>query len=305
MEYPICINKNSFPAPTISEGKLLFDDALQGVLALNSGDDRFVFYLDSNKESLFDFSIAQDLTVQLFIDGHDDPDIELFLYEAEDKSPALDHLSDEIVENISQHTFYIPGEAYCDYPDVYSLTWELSGIMLSISTAEVWSNNFIDISMAASDGRFLSSDDIGVRLRNISSQSSGKFHFRELCANEPIEKLIEPHLISEECKAWFLELTEENKNKILDKLRLAKYREFAGGEPLFKSLDNGDGIREIRLNAFSGGAIRILFKHLLDKKYVLLYGFIKKTNTEGYVEALRQAKDIYSDLKFLTPMPTV
>lgn len=294
MKYAICINKNSFPAADYQTGKNLFDDALQGILALNDGSDKFVFYLDSNKETLFEFIISPELTVQSFIDHHDDPDMQQFLYEAEDQSPALDNLSEEQIGEMAKYQFYRTEYAQCAYPDVYSLAWMISGIMLSIASDASWNNNFIDVSRADADGRPIV-DELSIPLRNIASLSTGQFHHSQLHATESLDTMIFPHLITQDCRDWILGLIDENRSIVRDKLRLAKDRGFQGGEPLFKSLQ--DGVNEIRFNAFTGGAIRILFKHLNNNKYALLYGFIKKSDNEGYDIALKRSKELYKTIE--------
>ena len=60
---------------------------------------------------------------------------------------------------------------------------------------------------------------------------------------------------------------------------------------LFKNLKNASGIREIRMNAYPGGALRILFKHYKDNLQAILIGFIKKNNSECYDTAIALAEE--------------
>ncbi|BCA99395.1 hypothetical protein ATCC19606_17310 [Acinetobacter baumannii] len=92
---------------------------------------------------------------------------------------------------------------------------------------------------------------------------------------QDIDELVQPNILSEILKNWYNnDLSRENKHRVLEKLKLACERNFQGGEPLFKSLE--DGFREIRFDAHNGGAIRILFKNIKDNSHALLVGFIKK-----------------------------
>lgn len=287
MDHLICINKNSFPAENILIGTQLFNDALQGVLELQNTHDRFLFFLDVNEGNFFDFKISEDLTCGQFADECD-PDLASFLFEVDDKSPALDNLSDEQIEEMAESNFYVPDEAADQYTDDYALTWAVSGYLLSISTNERWDQKEIIIARADDQGRYVNDN---LTLKNISNQNHGLEHYKML-HDIDLEKIISPHIISQSLLSWFAEQTSENKVRIIDKVRLAYDRGFQGGEPLFKTLTNANGIREIRMSAYAGGAIRILFKRLEQHQQILLVGFIKHGNSEGYTEAIKQSNKI-------------
>ncbi|PST93654.1 hypothetical protein C9I86_05740 [Photobacterium sp. NCIMB 13483] len=293
MDHVICINQNSFPAVNSIQGAQLFDDSLQGVLELqDGGQDRFLFYLDTNSGDLSNFEIAPNFTYGQFIEDCPDQDLAVFLSEVEDKCPALDSLSEEQQDEMTAHDFYIPNEPVGNYPDVYSMAWSLSGYLLSINTGGCWTNDQISIARSDGEGRFV--DEI-LNLRNISSQNHGIIHYNAL--NEiDLESIASPHLISESLLTWFNSQTTENKIRIVDKIRLSCNREFQGSKPLFETLTNGNGLREIRFSAYAGGAIRILFKHFQNHQQALLVGFIKHSDSEGYTAAMRQADDIYNNL---------
>ncbi len=74
-------------------------------------------------------------------------------------------------------------------------------------------------------------------------------------------------------------------------------RNFNGGESLLKNLANGDGLREIRITAYYGGTIRILFKLLEEGKQVLLVGFIKKGDNDGYKESMDHTMKFIQNIK--------
>lgn len=55
-------------------------------------------------------------------------------------------------------------------------------------------------------------------------------------------------------------------------------------------------IREIRFSAYPGGAIRILFKAAGNTQQAILLGFIKKSDAEGYLQNISEAKVILDKL---------
>lgn len=291
MDHAICININSFPAPTIEQGKALFNDAIQGVLELYEERDRFFFYLESNVGDLLDLQISNDYTYEQFIEECDDVDLQSFLYEIEDKSPALDYLSEDQLERVVEYKFFVEGEPLDKFPDVYGLAWVVSGFLLSINTKKCWSNSEITI------GRFDEDSGKPVRdtlsLKNISTLEHGIEHYR-LMNVQDIDQIFQPNILSHNFKQWFNnDLTKENRYRVIEKLSLACNRKFQGGEPLFKTLE--DGLREVRFDAYDGGAIRVLFKKLKNDSHALLVGFIKKSNKEGYDTAKTQAFKIFKD----------
>ncbi|PRA56949.1 MULTISPECIES: hypothetical protein [Pseudomonas] len=85
-------------------------------------------------------------------------------------------------------------------------------------------------------------------LSNIATLAHGVELF-ESRRTDNLQTICVGHMLSAVFEQWHLEQTPENRAKILDKLKLACAREFAGGEPLFKTLNNADGIREIRFDA--------------------------------------------------------
>ncbi|HAV6239100.1 TPA: hypothetical protein JI313_18865, partial [Acinetobacter baumannii] len=252
MDHTICINSNSFPASCLDQGMILFEDAIQGVLQLYRDKDRFFFFLDSNNGGLFDFKISEDLTYEQFIEKCGDNDLQTFLYEIEDKSPALDYLNEEQLDKIVEYKFFVDNEPYHEQPDVFGLAWVISGILLSINTDKCWSNSEVIIRRLDEQTGVPVEDTLS--LKNISTLDHGIEHFN-LMNVQDIDELVQPNILSEILKNWYNnDLSRENKHRVLEKLKLACERNFQGGEPLFKSLE--DGFREIRFDAHNGGAIR-------------------------------------------------
>ncbi|HGY3146747.1 TPA: type II toxin-antitoxin system RelE/ParE family toxin [Morganella morganii] len=293
MDHVICINQNSFPAINKTIGVELFDNAIQGVLQLQNNDDRFIFYLDSNESTLSDFEISKNFTYTDFINDCEDPDISLFLSEVEDKSPALDSLSEEQIEEMSSYTFYIHNQPVDNFPDVYALTWILSGHLLSIKTHDRWGCSNIKISRTSDLGIYLPEE---FSLKNISCPQHGAEHNQETNSLD-INQVIFPHKLTTNLSNWFLIQNSENKSRIIAKLQLACERNFQGSKPLFDTLTDGGGLREIRFSAYAGGAIRILFRHLKDNQHALLVGFIKHSDSEHYSKAIPLANELYQEIQ--------
>ncbi|PMJ85292.1 type II toxin-antitoxin system RelE/ParE family toxin [Vibrio splendidus] len=292
MDHNICINQNSFPASNAIEGKELFDNAIQGILELQSGQDRFIFYLDTNNGNLYNFEISEGFDIGTYIDEHDDHDVKLFLYEVEDKTPAIDSLSDEQLDDITAFDFYISKLPAQAHPEVYGLCWTLSAYLLSIATSETWEAEQVSICRSDGNGQYVEDH---LHLRNISSFEHGVSHFDAIHSRD-IEETASPHIITEVLNSWFSDQSFENRVRIIDKIDLAKNRNFNGGEPLFKNLTDASGLREIRFSAHSGGAIRILFKHKENGTQALLNGFIKKSNSDGYDEAIKEANQLFNNI---------
>lgn len=291
MDHIVCLNKNSFPANDANKAFQLFSDSLQGLLELNQGNDRFFLYLDSNGLCLNDFELANDFIYADFLKmlaEHQEVDLLSFLSELEDKSPALDFVSDEELEEASSYDFYMPNHGGVD-DGLFGLAWSISAILLSINSDERWDSTKIKIARTE-NGEFI---DEELWLENIACSEHGML-VKEERSGEDINHICAQHKISSEFMSWHSSLSQENKHRVVSKLKLSCARSFNGGEPLFKALQGG--MREIRFSAYPGGAIRILFKAIEGSKQYILTGFIKKANTEGYDVNIERATNIYNCL---------
>ena len=292
MDHAVCINQKSFPGADRDQANELFHDSIQGLLNLNGGNDRYILYLDSNQRALDDFELAVDFSYSNFKDGlRNSGEIDLFsfLSEIEDKSPALDHVSEEILNEMADYIFFMPGCGAEQEDDVFGLAWYLSAILLSIRTHERWNSIRLSISRTE-NGQYI---DEELWLDNISCARHGlelkaernSLDFTQLCVE---------HELTENFEKWVSELSVENKQRVYAKLKLSCERNFQGGKPLFDTLENANGLREIRLSAYPGGAIRILFKSLGGVRQAILVGFIKKDDNECYVENIAKANELYN-----------
>ncbi|HZK24000.1 MAG TPA: hypothetical protein VFC74_01285, partial [Oscillospiraceae bacterium] len=169
MDLAICINTNSLPADTVERGKELMKDALAGVLQLiDSGNERVHFYYDSNNEELFDLQLADNYSYEDFVADCGDVDLQAFLYEVEDKSPALDALTEAQLEEVSEYDLYIPNQPLDAQRDIYSLAWVLDGYLLSLATTERWECFEVRANKQGNQGQYV--DDF-LLLKNIANES--------------------------------------------------------------------------------------------------------------------------------------
>ena len=294
MDHIVCLNSNSFPAANSDKAYGLFNDSLQGLLALNTGADRYMIYHDSSaSEPLAEFQLSQAFTYSDFkekLRDKGEDDLFLFLEEFEDKSPAIDFLSDDIVDDLGCYSFYMPQYAAVKYPDVFGIAWFVPAILLSIYTDEQWNSHKISIARASDDGQYI---DEELTIKNIARYEHGQSLHHEFHQID-IKNVCKASMLTNDFVSWYEEQTKDNKVRIQDKLKLACERQFNGGTPLFDNLKNADGLREIRFSAYPGGAIRILFKALGNSKHAILVGFIKKNNNEGYVENIAIAKALFA-----------
>lgn len=235
--------------------------------------------------------IAPEYTYEEFIfdlgkSGHED--LQLVLLEINDKTSDLNVAIDTQLDEIFKCAFYFPDEAYVGCVDILAYAWFLNIPLLSIQTTERWKMQTIEFAKYDLSQSF---NEI-YSVHNISCKSHGillKQYYLDLL-RPTLESSFPGCRFTDNFKSWIEELSTENKTRVFEKLMLAASRQFEGGEPLFKTLD--EGIREIRFSASSGGAIRILFSRLGGNSWGILNAFIKKADAEGYDWAIPQAKEL-------------
>lgn len=297
MEHAICLNTLSLPAGDKDSAYNLMLEACYGMLELNTGNDRFSMYFDYMNKEIYECLLAENYTYNDFLNelkANQLIDLLMVLEEAEDKSPALDHLSSDEFYELASFQFYLPDAAFDDVMDIIGIAWLVNGVFLSLLTHERWGNTKIAIARwddaeNREDRYFInniSGVENGVEIRN-ETKSLSELTLDDICLQ---------CTYTEAFREWYYELDANNRHRVYSKIQLAVQRRFSGGEPLFKSLEGGDGIRELRFSAYNGGAIRILFGALPDDSRAILLGFIKKSNNEGYGENIGRAKSLWMDM---------
>lgn len=286
MDHNFVLNKYSFPALDANEGFELMLDAVNGMIAVIADGDRCSLLSDGFNKCI----LAPHFTYQNFLDNlnHKDPDLLSALLEFDDKSPVIDILSDEEIDEIASKSYYFYDEAFTHSIDELAFAWQFDATLLSIATCEKWEKDEVSFAMYIANAPRTEPS----YLRNISTKKHGLM-LRERYDLSHTKSLIEcfPEcLFSQDFIDWENNLATDLKNRVRIKLSLANEKKFQGGEPLFKTLNNQDGIREIRFGAVQGGAIRILF-NTINNKYAVLVGFLKKSNDEGYDVAIKKAKE--------------
>lgn len=290
MQINFVFNHLSLPVQDKNLGHKALLDTVKGMLASLQFGDTPVIYGDGVNR-FRDFEIAAGYRCEDFINelAQVDSDLQLTLIEIDDKMPMLDFMSDEQIESISNHAFYFPDEGYKTTIDILGVAWELDAILLSLNTGSRWENDEVCFA------KYSTGPMLGYSyLTNISQEKHG------LHIYEQKEKLEEKSLsesfpscnFSPEFLEWVAGLAKNLQTKVKGKISLASSKEFCGGGPLFDSLEDADGMREVRFSNTEGGAVRIIFKDLPNKKHAILVGFIKKSNNEGYDQAIASARGI-------------
>ena len=307
MDHPICFNSLCLPAEDKESAHSLLLDACFGLLEMRIDEsDRFLLYYDDfANNTIYDSVLSKDnYTYNDFLNDIETEgmvDLLYFLLETEDKSPTLDHIlmeNEHFVEDISKYQFYIPGIASNECQDTLAFSWYLNATLLSLKTTHIWEPLKVQIAFMQQD-EFIQNF---FHLNNISTFEHGVELREELHKNrfqeseEPLEELYPDCVFTDEFKDWFDGLNENNHHNTRSKLELAHQRGFQGAEPLFKTLQDADGIREIRFSGYPGGAVRILFKILPNGNPSVLLGFIKKSDNEGYKENISRAQELFGEL---------
>lgn len=293
MEHAIFINHHSFTTINQQQATTWFEDALQGVLALNSGagQDRFTFYADpQNGIGLWDISLCSHFTIGDFRNAleNTDPDLYLFLIEADDKCPVIDFLNEDELGVITQYDYWLLDQPINEASGILGLAYHYSATLLSLPTTDFWRQTEIQLLRKEPDEYRPQT----LTLDNISSCEAGHYHHNKNQENI-LDILRYEHDITAGFSNWYNAQSSNVQSLINKKLKQAYEQNFNGGTSLFKQLTNADGIKEIRFSNASTGAVRILFKHVKQSRYALLTGFIKKSDNEGYDTEIKRAKSAY------------
>lgn len=293
MDHNFVLNKYSFPAADKSVGFELMLDAVNGMIAVVADNDRYSLISDGFNTC----KITSDYTYKDFLDelSESDPDLQIVLLECDDKSPALDILSTTQFDEVASTAYYFHDDAYSKSIDELAYAFIFDATLLSIATSDRWKKSEVLFSTYTENV----THSEPAYLRNISSKKHGT-ELRNCYEEATVKTLSESFsecIFSEDFVNWDSNLQADLKKKVRSKLKLANDKKFQGGEPLFKTLVDADGIREIRFNAVQGGAVRILFDTLSDRKQAVLVGFTKKSDNDGYIEAIDRAKNLLKEIK--------
>jgi len=206
-----------------------------------------------------------------------------FLIELYDKSPADSYLSDEILEDLANYQFYIDGVGVEKRTDVLGMAMINNGILLSLCTSTIWDNEIITIFRTPEPGKEHQRHE-SFDIQNISKPEHGKI-INHILFDEKIDLTPDGFSITQHLKDWFDQLIVENKYRLKSKIEYVKERDFKVSEPLIKPIEE---FHEIRVSAYSGGAIRVLFKNIQGNQPLLLTGWIKK----GVMMVMNRIKEL-------------
>lgn len=299
MDHTLCLNKNSLPAQDAATAYALFINAVKSTFQLSQTTEGRVriLYDASENMSFLDINLAADYSISDFLNqlvSENRNDFAEALLEMFDKAPVVDALSDEDYLEISEAGFFFPDEPYTGSDDILAIAWYYDAILLSMATSPKWEVSTVNFSRYAGH---LSSEPY--LLRNISEPKhideifSEKFEYTSQILATKVRKC----KLSQEMADWFDGLDEINRKRTYEKVCFASLRNFSGGKPLFDTLEDAGGMREIRFSAYPSGAIRILFGALPNSYQGLFIGFIKKSDTEGYSTNIPIATKVWDRLK--------
>lgn len=294
MDHNFVFNTLSLPASDANVAYRLLLDTAKGMLAVGSGNDRYAIFSDNLRSC----EVAPNFTYSDFLSQlaeQNEIDLQLALLEIDDKTPMFDFISAGIFDEIASSAFYFPDEPYTTSIDILAVAWHLDATLFSIATAEKWRTTEIEFAEFV-DGVPSTGTS---HLRNISCEEHGNVlrHQYESESSLALNEMFPNCQFSDDFLGWHNTLPTDLYSRVNNKFALAEAKKFQGGKPLFETLTDADGLREMRFSAVQGGAVRILFGALPEKRQAILVGFIKKSNTEGYVEAISSAKKIWAEMK--------
>lgn len=297
MDHNFVFNTLCLPAKTTDDAFRFLLDTMKGMLAVGADNDRHVVYSD-HQPDLNSCIVAPNYTYGNFVSQLEtigEQDLQLALMEIDDKTPMLDFITEEQFVDIAAVAYYFPDEPYSTSIDILAMAWHLDATLLSIGTAAKWCVSEIEFAEYAQNSPLTGSS----YLRNISCEEQGMAFWRQYVRdiNKPFDEAFLTCRFSDDFMKWIKELSDDLQVRIRDKLTLAEAKKFQGGKPLFDTLTDADGLREMRFSAVQGGAVRILFGPLSFDKQAILVGFVKKSNSEGYPHAIKSALSLFAQMK--------
>lgn len=292
MDYSLFFNHLSLPASNLNEAYSLLIDAFQGALYLNQNDDRFVLYSDDN--SIDDCILAENFTYSDFknrLADRGENDLLSFIYEIEDKSPFLDHISNDYINELTECLPYFSDRPYDANLDIFHLALLENGIMLSLATEKYWQNYTI-IFFISREGE----DDDRCQVYNISGKAHAASILDDLertlldvCPNATFTGFF---------NEWYADIKREDRGKIRNILRHCHEHNFQLGRPIIDTINDSQypNMKEIRAGNPYGqrGKIRILFAMDTDRRPAILVGFIK--HGSDYSKHINTADNLFQSI---------
>lgn len=296
MKHNFVWNSSSFEQSTDDGIFEQLKNALKGLACVPRNGDTAALYFDG-PDALLCRKISDGCTVADFVDHlqlTDHHDVVSLLLELEDKANAIEMLPEEVVFEIANSAYYFVDRGYKGSVDFLGIAAEIDGILFGVNTENFWSGHALKFAV------YRDCEEVKpYEIYSVCDVASGQSVSDLIYFEEPEQELVEmlPNcVLSMEFIEWFGALVNGNTRIVRKKLKLAHSRGFDGGEPLFKTLKDAGGMRELRMNAYPGGAIRILFGALKNDQIALLAGFIKKSSNDGYMENIQLATPIWNNL---------
>lgn len=243
--------------------------------------------------------ISENRFVKDFID-HLDKENEIELLEVflnlEDRSPAFDSIDEIVFDEIAKHEYHFVDLAANDSVDYLGLARHLNAVLFTARSSEYWADSELSYSILPSvDGGY---EPVGIKSVCDVNSAEEILEALSLFSGEGhISEILKFCFLTEDFSGWYEGLDKNNKEIVRRRLIYADQKRFQGGKPLFDTLNNADGMREIRMKAHAGGAIRILFGIAQTGKQAILRAWIKKADNEGYKTNIAAAKLVWDGLK--------
>jgi len=283
MEFKFVWNTTSFDEATDESIFSNLQEALEGLIRIPRANEIASLYFDGSTPLMYR-KISPSYFVSDFITNLQNCNLgelaQVFL-ELNDKADAINSLPDEVINEMSNTSYFFTSMGYSGSIDALALVSEIDGILFSIRSSETWQNHEIEFSTYPPP-EFDQKPSITFSVCDVKTGdlvAAALTKVDEACS---LEDLLPNCIFTDAFLDWSKALTTENTAILRQKLNLAYQRSFEGGKPLFDTLTGADGMREVRMKAHAGGAIRVLFGALGGGRVFLLRGFIKKSDNEGY-----------------------
>lgn len=272
-------------------------EAFEGILQIPAAGEIASLYFEGDKK-LLQRQISEGYVLSDFIDhlvNTGRQEFAMIILDLDDKADAISSLPDDVVSEMASTSYYFSHLAYEGSSDTLALLAALDGILFSVGTIDPWCEYAIQFSTYPPPDPYSASIAYSVCDKRTSTLVSQAL--APPSATLTLDQLLPNCQFTEAFQSWIQSITEENFSMLKKKLLLAHERAFMGGKPLFDTLNDADGMREVRMSAHGGGAIRVLFGAIPGGRQALLRGFIKKSDNEGYVENISAGIKDWKKLK--------